>query len=256
MINEIKPIKFSDLPKNLSYEASEDFTIFFVNNGSLIVDIAFEKRTVGAGKIFLVGPNIVFSVWANHKGLKGHQIKISARLWKKHSPKEYEFMLIPQTPLMREITLYPDRNEDYLNLSIPLMIKLLDTEMKERCLPKGTNFKPLSFFLHPKIDKRVLNACEFILKNYADPDLRIDSLAKASGVSARNMQRLFLSSFGMGPLEAIKRVRIENALYLLSSSDLSLSSIGLEVGYQSHSQFIKAFKSLMGKPPSETALRK
>jgi AraC-like DNA-binding protein len=246
----ITPLKFSDFSIKPEYKASKSINIFVVNKGSLVVDVAMEKRKIGAGKTFFVNSKVIFSSWTEQKNINGYKITIPLKSWQKWASKEYDFMLIPSGPLIREIISYPMMNEDYIHLATPLIIKVLDNQMRERCFPKGTSFKPLSFLLTPGVDPRIIKASKIILAHYNDSDFKMPALAKASGVSPRNMQRLFLSDLGITPLEALKRVRIENALYLIAHSKKSLSEIGLEVGYHSHSQFVKAFKSLMGMSPS------
>ena len=247
---EIKPVTFIDLPKKPVYKDSPDITVFLVTEGSLVIDVGLEQRKVGVDKIFFIGAKMIFAAWSLQKKFSGYQIKIPLKLWNKYATKEYEFMLFPSDPLIKEIMAYPFKNSDFNLLCAPLVIKVLSDQMQARCFPQGSSFKPLSFFMHSTLDERILRACQLIISQYNDPDLSIDALAKASGISARNMQRLFLNELGFTPTDALKKVRIENALYHLAGSRYNLSEIGLEIGYQSHSQFVKAFKSLMGVTPS------
>lgn len=248
---ELKLLKPSDFPQTPLYKDSKDISVFIVTKGSLIVDIAYEKRIVGAGKTFFIGPKMIFSAWPNHASLEGFKITIPAKEWKKIALKNYDFMLFPSAPLVKELISYPSRDNQFDEFIIPVFIKILENQMRDRCFPKGKSFKPLSFFVKPTTDSRIAKACKIISTQYNDEDLTMDSLAKKIGVSPRNMQRLFLSELGIKPIDALKRARIENALYLLLHSDSSLSEIGKSVGYQSHSQFVSAFKSLMGTTPSE-----
>ena len=84
--------------------------------------------------------------------------------------------------------------------------------------------------------------------------LGINSLsfvAQSSGMSLRNFNRLFLKSTGLTPKEFLQIKRIEMAKSLLMNSPRTITDISLEVGFNSVSKFIEAFKKIEVKLPSD-----
>ncbi len=61
-------------------------------------------------------------------------------------------------------------------------------------------------------------------------DLSVEKVAKAFSMSSRNFSRLFASSFGMGPGEYVRKIRIDKAKQLLESSDLDWKKISTSCG--------------------------
>lgn len=63
------------------------------------------------------------------------------------------------------------------------------------------------------------------------------------------LHRSFKETIGMTALEYQHQVRVNQAKKLLSETDLSISFIGSDVGYNSLSHFSRVFKSLTGCSP-------
>lgn len=83
--------------------------------------------------------------------------------------------------------------------------------------------------------------------------ISIDEMAKQSGLSSRNLNRLMLQEIGLTPKQLLITVRIEKAQELLQKPGASVTDVALSVGYNSLSQFIAAFRSQTGQLPSEVA---
>jgi AraC family transcriptional regulator of adaptative response / methylphosphotriester-DNA alkyltransferase methyltransferase len=61
---------------------------------------------------------------------------------------------------------------------------------------------------------------------------------------------LFKRVKGITPSEYVQQIRLEKAIYLLETSGLSISDIGLTVGFSSTPYFITLFKKKLGYTPS------
>jgi transcriptional regulator GlxA family with amidase domain len=77
------------------------------------------------------------------------------------------------------------------------------------------------------------------------------TVARAAGVSQRQLDRLFAAHRGCGFLDDYHRLRLEHARRLLLQSALSVSEIAFATGYSSVSHFGRAFRRLFGVAPSE-----
>ena len=100
----------------------------------------------------------------------------------------------------------------------------------------------------------VSRAIAWIRDNYAEP-MRIDDLARLSGMSASAFHRHFRGVTAMSPLQFQKRIRLQHARSLLIARPGDIAGVGHRVGYDSPSQFTREYRRLFGAPPGEDAER-
>jgi AraC-like DNA-binding protein len=100
----------------------------------------------------------------------------------------------------------------------------------------------------------LLHAKDLIDRNYAH-DLDVSRLAREAHASAAHFSRSFRGAFGETPHKYLQRRRIERAKELLRETDLTVTSISLEVGFRSLGWFSSVFSELVGESPSEYARR-
>lgn len=79
----------------------------------------------------------------------------------------------------------------------------------------------------------------------------IASYAKQCGLGERNLHRLFVKNLGMSPKEVLLELRLAQAEKMLKAGS-SVTSVALELGYASLSQFISIFRKKRGFSPSFT----
>jgi AraC-like DNA-binding protein len=98
--------------------------------------------------------------------------------------------------------------------------------------------------------RRLLRARDAIDRSYAQP-LDIAALAKIAIASEAHFIRSFKATFGETPHRYLQRRRIERAMALLRTSDLTVGEIVVEVGMASTATFTRTFKEIVGRTPSE-----
>lgn len=91
----------------------------------------------------------------------------------------------------------------------------------------------------------------FLVNTYYLKPLTIAELAHLSGRSLSVFKREFEEIFKTSPALWLKQKRLEHAALLLKNSSKNVSEISMEVGYESVSHFIKAFKERFGQTPKE-----
>ena len=90
---------------------------------------------------------------------------------------------------------------------------------------------------------------EYIEAHVAD-DISLAQLAELARLSPYHFARAFKQSFGMPPHRYHTHRRVERAKLLLATPTLSVTEIGLKVGFSETSSFSAAFRKLTGSTPT------
>lgn len=81
-------------------------------------------------------------------------------------------------------------------------------------------------------------------------DWTIEDLAREVALSRSVLAERFADLVGMPPMHYLGKWRMQVAAGLLSGGNASIATIAAEVGYSSEAAFSRAFKKLVGMPPS------
>jgi transcriptional regulator GlxA family with amidase domain len=83
----------------------------------------------------------------------------------------------------------------------------------------------------------------------------VSRLASVSGVSKAHFARSFKEAFGAPPHRYLLTRRIERATALLRDSDLSITDIAFQTGWESLGTFGRTFRDITGESPSSLRAR-
>ncbi len=97
---------------------------------------------------------------------------------------------------------------------------------------------------------RVLDHVDHHLGQHLDADLSVPALAEIAGLSQFHFQRQFRHLLGLGVHAYVQHVRLRRAAYELAFRRRDIVDIALDAGYSSHEAFTRAFRKLVGQPPS------
>lgn len=100
----------------------------------------------------------------------------------------------------------------------------------------------------PHQDETIIEAQEWLRENYQQ-QVSMKALAEQLGLSSRSFNRRFKQALGMTASDYLQHQRLVNAKELLRTSNLSVSEIAAQTGYQDSSYFCARFKSEMGHTP-------
>lgn len=78
----------------------------------------------------------------------------------------------------------------------------------------------------------------------------LEDLAALDGRSKFHLQRLFRASVGETPAQFSRRVRLQRAAAELRAAERSVLDIALDMGFDSHEGFTRAFRSVFGVSPA------
>lgn len=100
--------------------------------------------------------------------------------------------------------------------------------------------------------KRVI---EFIEEHLAE-EISLAALAELAGLSLYHFARAFTQSFGVPPHHYHMARRIDRARGLLQEPALSVTQIGIQIGFRETSSFTRAFRRFTGLTPTEYRRRR
>ena len=96
----------------------------------------------------------------------------------------------------------------------------------------------------------------------AEQDYNLDQISEILFASRRTLIQGTKESLGMGPMEIMKRVRLEQVNWILRSPDArsdkkfrTISEIAQHYGFQSRGHFAKSYQQVFAESPSETWLK-
>ncbi len=94
---------------------------------------------------------------------------------------------------------------------------------------------------------------DYLMNTYLLKPLSMNELARLSGRSLSAFKRDFEAHFHTSPGQWIRSKRLEHAHFLLRNTEKNVSEVSMEIGYESVSHFIKAYKLQYGATPGGKA---
>ena len=192
-------------------------------------------------------PIIILSAKASVEDhLKGYEEGIDGYLTKPFSATylkgRIEAVINQRHALQQDMLKQIQRSE---NLSISVSHQYPQTKGYEEAKQNGT---AQNMYISDEATERIVN---FINENIANPDMKIDDIAQAMGMSRSVLYGKIKNAVGMTPVDFVKHIRIMRAAELLTKSNDTLSNIAYSVGFSDPKYFSKVFKKEMGIIPSE-----
>lgn len=92
---------------------------------------------------------------------------------------------------------------------------------------------------------------DFVRKSYTDPDFSVAVLADQLHLSTSQLQRKTAAISGLTPLDLIRNMRLHHAQNLLTTTDLTISEIAFQSGFNDPSYFTRLFSKELGMAPKE-----
>ena len=137
----------------------------------------------------------------------------------------------------------------YLNHFLRLKLQELLLHILE--IDVSGQFKGILFSLYKgeKVD------LQYLMNSYYLKPLSLEELSRLSGRSLSAFKRDFQEQFNTSPALWIKNKRLEYASLQLEKTHKNVSEISMEIGYESVSHFIKAYKEKFGQTPGRNGER-
>ena len=102
-------------------------------------------------------------------------------------------------------------------------------------------------------EKLISKAIRIVEENMAEPDFSVEKFSRELGMSRVHLYKKLLALTGKSPIEFIRTIRLQRAAQLLEKSQLSVSEIAYQVGFNNPKYFSKYFKDHFNMLPSAYA---
>ena len=225
-----------------------DEKTFNITEGSMV----FRKPgqlTFGSGDYDMYALTLNFDADVNIKS-EGY-----VRLGNKTIQKEFQHPLIENIPPH----FHPKHFSDYIRIYKNLILN--SYPLKENRKQQITLINELFFLINADICLKatqkedqislvIREACQYISSNF-EKNISLTDLARTAHLSPNYFLKLFKNQTGLTPKEYILQVRLNNARFLLSDTNIKISAIASDCGFNDTSYFSMFFKKRFGLTPAE-----
>ena len=246
----------ADREPNPTYHYHDCYQMCLVKKGSVEIMINDMLITVSENTTLFFGSNLAHGVVRCSEDAVGSFIHISHDLFPtkmedvpdlhklfcflKGSQSGYVFnsssLMANLEPLVVEL----EKSEQLLRISFLLQILhlLCEEDKKELLINKGT----IRSSILPYAGNTALERTQIYISQHYHEKNVLEEIAAHANLNPSALCRAFKKKHGCTIFQYMNRLRIEQACRLLRYSDLSITQIAYQVGYNSFSHFSRQFK--------------
>lgn len=133
-----------------------------------------------------------------------------------------------------------------------LRIQSSNLRDKSRHQTVWTEVLLLFLYEHSQSDLQAMTitkAADYI-RNHLREHVQITELAELTGLTVSGFRRMFERIYGISPKQYQQQCRMQEAKWLLSTTEKDINEISEEIGFHRMHSFSQWFKSIEGLPPS------
>lgn len=235
---------------------TEENLLFFIKEGSLVLQHGDKRYTIGENQLAFVKKGILLRYESENPNTTWLTFVVAAELVIKFT-KQAQFSINLKTETTN--IMIADSDESW-----KLYIASLQPYIREKTIAgslRRIKLMELLFCLSmssPSILEQLLDVREnfraditrIVEENMLNP-VSLNQLARLAGRSVSSFRRDFLSIYNMPPSRWIRLKRLEKAQQMLTATNMSVTNICYELGFESIAHFSRVFKSRFGYSPSE-----
>ncbi len=147
---------------------------------------------------------------------------------------------------------------EYVSSLISAMIEEYENKLQGYQTMLSSRFMELVVFLSRQYEKQeqglqsnlmhLANAISYIEDHFLE-SLALEEVAAKSGISVRHLNRIFQSYYQTTPFSYLQRLRLEHACALLKKTNLAITKISYESGFNDSNYFTRQFTKIYGMSP-------
>lgn len=229
-----------------------EYQLNYITEGQGIIETTDGKFAIKAGSVILIKPNC----WHRYKPLKNTG-------WKEHYVgfnSEFTARFIENSPIFKNSPVIQIGLQDKIIETFHTIFNRIKSEnpgYQQICtglviyiLGMIISLKKNEDFQGDDVGKTIQKACLYIRDNL-NQNINVESLSNSLNMNYSIFRRAFKRYTGLSPLQYHLSLRIQQATYLLSNSNLSVKEISYNLGFGSDFYFRKLFKEKMNMTPGE-----
>ncbi|MEP7373169.1 MAG: two-component regulator propeller domain-containing protein [Chitinophagaceae bacterium] len=128
---------------------------------------------------------------------------------------------------------------------------LIQQESLKKNLQKHIDVQPGDITVDSADEKLIRHALEIIEKNIDNTDFSVEELSRSLCMSRAAMYKKVTALTGKTPIEFIRSIRVKHAAQLLEKTQMTVSEIAFEVGFNNTKYFVKYFKEEFNMLPRD-----
>ncbi|MNW32545.1 HTH-type transcriptional activator RhaS [compost metagenome] len=261
-------IQYGGHHEDLSNHQHVDFSeLVIVLNGHATHIVNHEESFIKKGNVFVINGG------TSHAFKAPHDFKICNIMYKPEMLKSagtdlrtlngYQALFILE-PFYRSINPYKSKlnmsisNLEYVSSLISVMIEEYDNKLQGYQTMLASRFMELVVYLSRQYDQQekgvdssmmhLASAISYIEDHYLE-QVTLEEIATRSGISVRHLNRIFRAYYQTSPIAYLQRLRLDRACTLLKRTDLSITEISYECGFNDSNYLTRQFKRTFGMSP-------
>ncbi|MNZ69270.1 HTH-type transcriptional activator RhaS [compost metagenome] len=147
---------------------------------------------------------------------------------------------------------------EYVSSLISVMIEEYDNKLQGYQTMLASRFMELVVYLSRQYDQQeqgvdssmmhLASAISFIEDHYLE-QVTLEQIASRSDISVRHLNRIFRAYYQTSPIAYLQRLRLDRACTLLKQTNLSVTEISYECGFNDSNYLTRQFKKTFGMTP-------
>ena len=222
----------------------------YVTRGTLVLGVGCELYQMEKGDFAIVFPNLIHHYQVFGKGKK-EAFYLVTQMSLTGSFMEELQQYCPKNPMIKKENVHPDIKDAILKLyKEEKRSQILEQAYIQIILARSMQYFELIPRENYENDDIIYRTVSYIAKNFKE-EFSLDNMAKDLGVSKYVLSRVFSSTFHTNFNQYLNEHRLNYVVTLLEYTDMPITDICLEAGFQSQRTFNRAFQEKYRKTPSE-----
>ncbi len=234
-----------DMLNFISDSLAEDYRVFQAENGQLALDFLANHE------VSLVVSDVMMP------GIDGFELckRVKSDINTSHIPvilltaRTTDESKVKGLQLGADDYLTKPFNMEVLRLRVQKFMEWADATHHD--FKKKVDITPSEITITPLDEQFIQKAIKTVEERMADTEFSVEELGKELGMSRSFLYKKLMAITGVGPAEFIRTIRIKRGMALLERSQMQISEIAYQVGFNSLKSFTMNFKAEYGMTPSE-----
>lgn len=245
-------MRYSEVWK--SYEHMHSFTeIFFIFSGEGIFHTNEGDTPIRKGMIIINTPSVPHTEFSSEKHPLSYALfsvdDLTFTLQNAEQQKTFFFDFSAQFDFLSQTF---NRIEQEYTAKSPFWQQAILNEFNNFMLFLLRNTRLVTLPFDSSAKPNSLSQIHLYLRSRYQENITLDKLSELFFLNKYYIAHAFLKKYGIPIIKFLNTIRCTDAKQLLENTDLSITEIAINVGYNSSSHFTESYKKIIGETPAQT----